>query len=524
MDASIDIIMENLVASEEKHAGMNNSSEVNDERSVGYATSTYVRDPTFCENLTRRDLKHFRKFVDTTSTHGVRRIFVGTSKIRRYFWLLLFLVALMISFINCCDQIGFLLEWQTSLSVYETRQPSLPFPAVTVCNINPARRSITHQLDIADYLQCIFRAYTYTGSMLLNTADNIRSCKKKHTYNTEILNRTIFEVFKNASQDPSRFIVDCSWYGTHNIQSSCSYKNFTGVPTNAGYCYTFNGGENPLNASGPGRRFGFDITLNIEQEEYLLGTQTAGVFVTIHHQSEPPQPLQSGLAVPPGLHAFISLNYETRELVLPQNHGTCQTEWNENTEKKEFNWTTYNVPTCVQNNLFTRVAKRCGCIDPIAPAPIDTFSDYSSCTMDDFPCVMQESINTTSSGEDDNKCNVSCSKVLFPSHLSFGSFPTKALEAKSSHTSDIRRNYLHVSIYYENLFQNILKQKIVYNWQQLIANIGGQLSLFLGLSVISFTEFIVWVLDEIKDRLLCFKVVRDKLRRTSKRGSYDNLE
>ena len=470
----------------EKHARMNNSLEVsNEDESVVHSTSTPVRDPTFCENLTIRDLKHFRKFVDTTSTHGVRRIFVGTSKIRRRLWLLLFLVAVMISLYNCFEQIGFLLKWQTRLSVYETRQPSLPFPAVTVCNINPARKSITDQLNITDYLECIFQAYTYTRSKLSNTADHIESCKKNHAYNTKILNHTIFEVFKNASQDPSRFIVDCGWCGS-DMQSGCSYKNFTGVPTNAGYCYTFNGGENPLNASGPGQRFGFDITLNIEQEEYLSGTQTLGVFVTIHHQSEPPQPLQSGLAVPPGSHAFIGLNYESRQFLPRWDHGTCQTEWNKNTEKKEFNWTTYNVLTCVQNNLFTRVAKSCRCIDPIAPAPIDTYSDYSSCTMDDFPCVLQESMNTTSSGEDDNKCNVSCSNVLFPSHLSFGSFPTKAFEAKLSHTSHIRRNFLRVSIYYEHLFQNMLKQELAYNWLELISDIGGQLSLFLGLSVISF--------------------------------------
>ena len=484
---------------------------------AGESDSTSEKDPTFWENFTRKDLKHFRKYVNTTATHGVRRIFVGRSKIRRLLWLLLFLVALGICLNNCIRQILLLSEWPTRLTVVERRQDSLPFPAVTVCNINPLRKSKIDQLNITDFLDCSFEVYAFTGSMLSESADHIRSCKKNHTYGREeLLNYTILEVFKNASQDPSRFIVDCGWYGS-DIPSNCNYKNFTGVPTNAGYCYTFNGGDHPLHVGGPGQRFSFDMTLNIEREEYAIGTQTAGVFVTIHNQSEPPQPFQSGLAVPPGSHAFIKLDYEIHKFLGPP-YGNCQDI--SDADKLNF-FSMYNVPTCQQNNLFTRVAEVCRCIDPVAPTPLRKYLDYPSCTMDDLPCVLQQFVDTTHSSKDDD-CSESCSKVLFPSHLSFGSFPTKATETKLRSTynasdgmpytaEEIQGNFLHVSIFYGSLVEIDLKQETAYDGVLLIADMGGQLGFFLGVSIISLSEFFVWIFDELKDRLLWCKVVRRKL-------------
>ena len=507
MDTSV---VESLVVSEEKRMlpRIYNSDKANDKKLdelVGEATSNPDKDPTCCENFTRRDLKHFDKFVTTTSTHGVRRIFMGTSKIRRCFWLFLFLVASGICLNNCIRQIQFLAGWPTRQSVTEKRRDSLPFPAVTVCNINPLRKSVTDRLNITDYLECSFDPYNPAQSTLSKTGDHTRKCK--NNYSTAIMNHTIFEVFKTGSQDPSRFIVDCGWYGS-DMQSGCSYKNFTRLLTKKGLCYTFNGVDNPLHVSGPGQRYGFDMTLNIEREEYLPGTPTAGVFVTIHHQSEPPQPFQSGLAVPPGSHAFISLNYKTRQFLGPP-YGTCQ----DDADELEF-FSMYNVPTCEQDHLFTRVVESCKCIDPVAPAPLRKYLGYPNCTINDLSCVLQEFVENKVHSNKNEKCHESCSNVLFPSRLSFGSFPTKAVEAKlrsKYNASDIHRNFLHVSIYYQDLFENKLSQEIAYDCFLLIADIGGQLSLFLGVSVLSFTEFIVWVLDEIKDRLLCFKVVCSKL-------------
>ena len=476
-----------------------------------------VKAPTFWENLTRKDLKHFSKYVNTTATHGVRRIFVGRSKIRRIFWLLLFLGAAVFCLYNCIIQIIFLSQWPTRQSVGETRRESLPFPAVTLCNINGARKSVTDHLNLTDYLSCAFEVYGFTGAMLARSAEHVSNCAKLHIPdNSEQLNYTILEVFRNASQDPSRFIVDCGWFGS-NKPFSCDYTNFTGVPTNNGYCYTFNSKDSGdrLETGGPGQRFSFEVTLNIEQEDYLEGYDTAGVFVTIHNQSEPPQPLQSGIAVPPGTHAFMNLNYETHTF-LGWPYGTCK----ESADELDF-FPIYNVANCQQNKLFTRVAQSCKCRDPVAPRALSNYQDIPECTLRDLPCVLQEFVDTTRSSRDDD-CDEACRNVEFRPSLSFGSFPSRIAEVRiresqnasdgSPYTAeDVRGNYLKVSIFYEHLIEVTLDQESAYDGILLLADIGGQLGLFLGVSVISMTELFMWIFDEAKDRLLWCKVVRRKL-------------
>ena len=41
-----------------------------------------------------------------------------------------------------------------------------------------------------------------------------------------------------------------------------------------------------------------------------------------------------------------------------------------------------------------------------------------------------------------------------------------------------------------------------YGIEEFIAEVGGQLGLFIGVSVITFFEFVIFIFDEIKDRCI----------------------
>ena len=106
-------------------------------------------------NLTRRDLTHFDKFVDTTSTHGISRIFKGKSKCRRLFWLVLFLAATAGCLYNISVQIQFLISAPTATTISFERLAEQSFRAVTVCNqasLNYTAVVERYGQNVADYL------------------------------------------------------------------------------------------------------------------------------------------------------------------------------------------------------------------------------------------------------------------------------------------------------------------------------------------------------------------------------------
>ena len=64
---------------------------------------------------------------------------------------------------------------------------------------------------------------------------------------------------------------ECSWRG-----SPCGVDNFTQVMTDSGVCYTFNGNTtDPLQVSQAGSKNGLSLSLNIEQNEYVIGEDAA---------------------------------------------------------------------------------------------------------------------------------------------------------------------------------------------------------------------------------------------------------
>ena len=105
---------------------------------------------SFRKRLLSRDCKKFRKFAETTNTHGVRQIFIGKSLIRKIFWGLFFLFSLTFCLVNISRSIQFYISVPTATTVTSRHVPSIQFPAVTVCNLHLFRSSYLDALNLTD--------------------------------------------------------------------------------------------------------------------------------------------------------------------------------------------------------------------------------------------------------------------------------------------------------------------------------------------------------------------------------------
>ncbi|XP_066496883.1 amiloride-sensitive sodium channel subunit gamma [Tiliqua scincoides] len=85
---------------------------------------------------TLQELMHW--YCMNTNTHGCRRIVVSRGRLRRLLWILLTLTAVGLIVGYCVELIR---KFYTASVTVEVQFHHLPFPAVTICNINPYKYS-----------------------------------------------------------------------------------------------------------------------------------------------------------------------------------------------------------------------------------------------------------------------------------------------------------------------------------------------------------------------------------------------
>ncbi|CAG2251857.1 unnamed protein product [Mytilus edulis] len=96
--------------------------------------------------------------------------------------------------------------------------------------------------------------------------------------------------------------------------------------------------------------------------------------------------------------------------------------------------------------------------------------------------------------------------AYYDTKLSYGLFPStfmmKSLTTELNETEDyIKTNYISLTLFYKNLKTTITEQKPKYeNVGDVFSNVGGQMGLFLGASILTITElcefilFVIWYL------------------------------
>ena len=444
------------------------------------------------ERVCRNDSRKFMKYIQSTPTHGVIHIFTGKSRIRRLFWTVIVLAAAGSCLYNIVDRIQFFLSSPTSTTTTLVREESLKFPVVTICNLNMVRRSYLDNLRSAgiDIDPLIEFDHTICDLTECEGTSDIRDTNNE-------LNLT--EIILEGGSQAEGFILDCRFMG----QSCNITESFTRVVTRLGVCYAFNSDSADIAvSSAPGPRFGLQLILNIDQREYTdTVNNDAGVTVVIHSQGEPGEPTDTGITVPPGHAARVRM---TKRVVRDDSSvAVCRRP-----ESADFNFLPdtyqYSISACIADSYFTEIARSCGCLDnSVLARPIsEPFGGLSECSVSHLCCSL--CVFATVSPSD---CPSACHYTSYFTTTSYSAFPAEytydtELFSAATNTSkeQMRQDLISVSVFFQDF--NIEKQttRDVYEVTALLSDIGGQLGLFLGASVVSMLEFVLWVMDEVKDR------------------------
>ncbi|KAL3056597.1 hypothetical protein OYC64_019140 [Pagothenia borchgrevinki] len=275
------------------------------------------------------------------------------------------------------------------------------------------------------------------------------------------------------------------------------------VYTRYGKCYTFNGNRTTSRKSKQGGMGnGLEIMLDIQQDEYLpIWRETnetsleAGIRVQIHSQDEPPYIHQLGFGVSPGFQTFVSCQ-EQRLTYLPQPWGNCRS-----TSKEKFpGYDTYSISACRLLCETNEVLSVCGCRMVHMPGTADI------CPPSKINCVDKALAQLQKNTGDTCPCETPCNLTRYGKELSMVKIPSKGsaryLSRKYDKSEDyIRDNFLVLDIFFEALNYETIEQKKAYDVAGLLGDIGGQMGLFIGASILSILEILDYVYEVIKQRL-----------------------
>ena len=434
--------------------------------------------------------KRFNDWLDDTTIHGTVRVFKAKSFIRRFLWSIIFLGAFAGCLYNVVDRINFFFSFPSATTIsLITRSNGIPFPAVTICNVNFLSRSTAEMFNLTNLIDSL-------GSL------NVGRCYASAEF-SPAQNIPLREIIQNGSQPMDEFIKACFFTGT-KIEDCRQFM--TPRITDLGYCYTFNGqiGAPERLIRNTGSRYGLDLVLNVSQGDYLPILNSAGVRIAIHPRDVPPEADEQGIAVPPQRSAFIGLR--TSNVV----DGSAQKNCRERNDVQlpffppEYG---YSLPACRQNALYELVARNCCCLAAINDTNIETEQfveqcnitgpSLPNCTVMDSCCILQQNLELSLN----DTCPSACNYTTYEASTSYAAYPSMNGAAASFIESldDVNDNILSATIFFEEPYIETVKTQDSYSPTALLSDIGGQLGLFLGASVISMIEFGWFLVDEMFD-------------------------
>ncbi|XP_022086807.1 acid-sensing ion channel 1-like [Acanthaster planci] len=441
-----------------------------------------------------------REFAESTSLHGIAKVFQASRLLVRVFWIAILLTCLCVCAWQISDRFRRFLQYETNTEISVEYVGHLSFPAVTVCNFNRYRAGALTQ-DDEDVLAYIWQLDNYDFYHdYYDDDDAIDEIDSPHPD----FNYTEFTLRAGFRMDDVT-LLSCQWYGERN---SCSEANFSHVFTSHGNCWTFNSGKTGpiLTESFPGSRNGLAMLIDIKQSEYTETEHVdAGLKIQVHDQATPPTVESSGFALSPGEHAFLAIRRQ-QYLNLEPPYGKCDAS---RTLKRYDN---YTLEGCNIECRAKAVWEKCRC------RLIEHPGDEVECTPKEARFCARQAIAELLRGDTQScDCPVSCNYTAYTTSLSSAFIPNeKALQisllfASNISTSSessvswaksegeyIRKNFVAVQIFYEDISYQKFKQTEAMTTSALISDIGGQLGLFLGASCITLAEIFSYLGRKIK--------------------------
>ncbi|XP_031627357.1 pickpocket protein 28-like [Contarinia nasturtii] len=506
---------------------------------------------TTCTNTCRES---FRQFLLNCTLHGLK--YVGDRNItyfeRTFFGLMFLLVFFLSVFFISNVWIKYSASPMIiSLSSMSTDIRELPFPAVTICNMNQAVKSVVETIpkDSEDY--------SMTQSLCTDAVDtNVTNSKEgkwaafQNEHKIEAVRRFFIHQVSQSCQD---MLIKCIYGG---ITYNCT-DIFLTVLTDEGLCCTFNGLNKkfiaqpkyneshefnisatleayannwsaekgfgseelknnklgyPRPVAGTGTNLGLSIILDAGIAEYYCSsTNSYGFKFLLHSPNEVPMISTYGTSVSNG--------YESRVIITPTLSEATKKIRKMDVKVRQclfeeenflLYYRTYTRGNCQMECNAKIYLRQCNCILYYMPRFKD---DITICGRSDEACIEKTTLQIQEHNNTELLCDClpSCFEVTYDSEISMAPLlPQAPLLAKQGLLGP-NVSVMHI-FFKNNYFRSQRKDELI-GFTEFLSNTGGLLGLFMGFSLFSFIEIFYFLTIRPFSNYIKVSENRQKVRR-----------
>lgn len=428
----------------------------------------------------RRPRKILYDFAQTTTAHGFSQVANSKNIIQKLFWIVLVTGCNLYIILNTITFIDTYNRKSTSTNVYLRKEMSSIFPVVVLCNVN-----IINSAKRDEILREINEMNRMKGQNI--------SAKINFRTITE-LQLSIGDRIFNYSTMFDRFFISCKLFHFKNCKEERYWEKIW--HPHYGTCFAFNddryknGSIKQLEMiSEVGILSPLELVLNISQGLYYDLDVDAGVRLYLGDQGSFYQPLKKGYNLSPGFSYVLPFRKQKVFRVDPFNSNTCMKHHTVKFYSQEQSLVTkYDTNLCSYDCIASIMIKYCNCTNFELPYM------YPNIPICDRPNICKANIQNNNSKEIIGclkKCQPPCEETNYLGDLTFLQFPNLINKNKYGESfSLIRENLIRVQMFFNSMNVEVWEERVIYNFENLLADIGGQLGLLSGISIITLFEFI----------------------------------
>ncbi|XP_021339184.1 acid-sensing ion channel 5-like [Mizuhopecten yessoensis] len=386
-------------------------------------------------------------FLSSATIHGLHKAAANESLIRRCVWIILLMGMITSLSIFTYLELSMYFRYETRTSTHVSKRKHVEFPAVTICNINQVKSSVVdcadleflmfHESELSHYAQLPIHRPNNGTSI---SGDDIDKCMRAHSHNLEIFR-------------------SCFWEGR---QVNCSHI-FDASITPMGMCFTFNGVLPQQKSRMYGSVGGLRVVIDIEQHLYFF-----------------PETLQSGI----------------KKILLPPPHGNCVDQVSDANRLTRFH--TYSSVACWTECFLNAVLSRCSCRHYYISGSerLCNHDELVDCYVAITDLHVDNLTELVTARNGCQTCPQVCTTYTYDWSLSYAAFGSQFVNERLVNASFfpnksyISSNFIDLTLFYNSLSETVVEEVPAKMLNDIVGNVGGQMGMFLGASILSIVELI----------------------------------